>query len=442
MRKTLIVILIALAILAFFIPQLLSTSYGKPFFEQALGKKFDAKVTIGTVQLSWLGPQSFKKVVFSNPNATGSIESIESQVSLWSISEFGNAFQLKNGVFSFPQYDNISILQVEAQIAGHDINASGKASQGGLFTITGKIYSKTDFDIVSQFNKMPSIPFDQILKANGLLSASLGPFFDLSTTTVYNQGEGHLDAELSSSNLKATLHGQIAQDTLLLKEPFMATLKFTPELSRAMGGLVIDAKNPINLRIETSGTSVPINPFSFEKLEIKLATLDLGQLVCTGLHPLISLFALLNRAPIASSTAVIWFTPIEFAADNGVCHMGRVDALIGNAVHLCAWGNVQLPKGNLNMKLGVPADTLDQTLGIQSLSRNYVLQIPVRGTIDNPQVETGPATAKIAALVAGKQLTNQLSKKVGPLGGLFNKITPQMGDDESSPPPKRPFPWE
>ena len=46
MRKTLIVILIALAILAFFIPQLLSTSYRTPFFDQSLGKKFLTSVTI------------------------------------------------------------------------------------------------------------------------------------------------------------------------------------------------------------------------------------------------------------------------------------------------------------------------------------------------------------------------------------------------------------
>jgi len=443
MRKTLIAILIAIAIFLIFIPQFFSSSFGKPFFERALEKKFDAKIAIGSVRLSWLGPQAFDAIAFSNLDTTGTIESVESNVPLWSISEFGHAFVLKNGSFSFLKYDNLSIGQVDAKIVGHDVQGAGKASQGGRFTVNGKIYSKTDFDLVAKFSGMPSAPFDQLFKAKGLLSGSLGPSFDLSLTAVYNQGEGHIDMDLSSTNAKAALKGQIAQDSLLLNEPFTATLNFSPELSRAIGGRVLEAKNPITLRIETAGASIPLDPFAIERLEIGQATLNLGQLVCTELHPLISLFAMLKRAPIASSTALIWFTPVDISSRGGIFTIGRIDALIANTVHLCAWGSLQLPSGNLNMRLGIPADTLQQTLGIQSLSRNYVLQIPIRGTIQKPEFETNNATAKIASLVAGKQIINQLSKKAGPLGGLFNQISPQMGgEDENVPPPKRPFPWE
>ena len=441
MRKTLIIIPL-IAILLVFIPQILSSPFGKPIFERALGKKYQAKVTIGSVHLSWLGPQIFNRIELSRPDTMGSIESIESAVPLWSISAFGNAFTLKNGVFSFPKYGNLSINQVDAKIKSHDIQAHGIASQGGHFDIKGKFYSKTDFDIVAQFNGMPSAPFDQLLKMKGLLSGSLGPSFDLAATAVYNLGKGHIDADLSSPNAKASLHGQIAQDILLLKQPFTATLNFSPELSKATGGKILEAKNPIALRIETGGTSIPLKPFALEGMEIGQATLNLGQLVCTELHPLISLFAMLNRAPIASSTAVVWFAPIEISADKGNFQVSRVDALIGGSVHLCAWGKVQMPEGKLKMKLGIPADTLEQTLGIKSLSRNYVLQIPIKGTIQDPQFETGPAAAKITALVAGKQISNQLSKKNGILGGIFNQIAPQIGDEENAPPPKRPFPWE
>ncbi len=440
MRKILIGLLIAICALLAFLPQFFSSTFGKPLFERALGKKFKATVAIGTLRLSWFGPQAFERTEFSSPDLNGSIENAFANVPLWHISEFGNGFTLENGFFSFPRYGTLSIGPVNAQVAGQDVQAEGKASQGGSFNINGKIYSKSDFDIAAKFHAMPSPPLDQLLNANGILSASLGPTFDLSMTALYNQGEGQLEADLSSPNSKAALRGQIVQDALLLKEPFTASLKFSQDLSQAIDRRVLEAKNPITLRIETAGASIPLNPFSLERLEIGQATLDLGRLVCTGLHPLISLFALLNKAPIASSTALIWFTPVEFAVNKGTLQMGRIDALIANSVHLCGWGNAKLSSGKLDMRLGIPADTLEQSLGISSLSRNYVLQVPVYGTVQDPKLDTGPAAAKIAALVAGKQIS-KLSKKTGVLGGLFNQM-PLSQEDKDVPPPKRPFPWE
>lgn len=455
MRKTLIGLLIALALLAF-LPQFFSSSFGKPFFERALDKKFNAKVAIGSLHLSWFGPQAFEKTEFSSLDLNGSIERASSNVPLWHLSEFGNGFTLKSGFFSFPRYGTLSIGPVNAQVAGHDVQVEGKASQGGSFNINGKIYSKTDFDIAAKFHAMPSSPLDQLLKAKGILSASLGPTFDLSMTALYNQGEGHLDADLSAPHLKAALRGQIAEDALLLKEPFTASLNFTKDLSQAIERRVLEAKNPIALRIETTGASIPLfpkddassgaplgallNPFFPERLEIGQATLDLGQLVCTGLHPLISLFALLNKAPIASSTDLVWFTPVEFAVNKGTLALGRIDVLIANSIHLCGWGDVQLSGGTLDMRLGIPADTLEQSLRIRSLSRNYVLQIPVHGTVQDPKLDTGSAAAKIGAFVAGKQIS-KLSKKTGVLGGLFNQA-PLSQEDTEVPPAKRPFPWE
>jgi hypothetical protein len=440
MRKILIGLLIVFAALLAFLPQILSTSFGKPFFERALGTKFDAKVTIGRFRLSWFGPQDFEQIEFSRTDLSGSIESASSNVPFWYLSEFKNGFSLSNGFFSFPRFGALSIGPVNALVAGHDVQVDGKASQGGSFSVNGKIYSKSDFDVATKFQKMPSAPFDQLLKASGILSAGLGPTFDLSMTALYNQGEGRLDADLSSPNSEAALRGRIAEDALLLKEPFRASLNFTQDLSQALGGRVLEAKNPITLRIETAGASIPLHPFSLELVEIGQATLDLGRLVWSELHPLISLFALLNNAKIASSKALVWFTPLEFAISKGTLQMGRVDALIANSVHLCGWGNAQLSTTKLDMRLGIPADTLEQSLGISSLSRNYVLQIPVSGTLQNPKFDTGPAAAKIAALVAGKQIS-KFSKKAGALGGLFSQM-PLSQEDKDVPPPKRPFPWE
>jgi hypothetical protein len=123
--------------------------------------------------------------------------------------------------------------------------------------------------------------------------------------------------------------------------------------------------------------------------------------------------------------------------DKGSFRLNRIDALIANAIHLCAWGEIRLPSGQLDMVLGIPADALQNALSLTNLPRNYVLQIPITGSIYKIEYETGPATAKLASLIAAQQIP----KKMGLMGPLFNQMA-QIKEDRDVPPPRRPFPWE
>ena len=251
---------------------------------------------------------------------------------------------------------------------------------------------------------MPSPILDQLLGAKGMLSSALGPLVDLSATALYNKSEGKLKLDLSSSNAQLAVEGQIAQNTLLLSKPLTASLTLSPALSQALSQrasfTIVQAKNPFLLRIDTTGTSIPLFPFSLDRLEIGNASLDLGQVVCDGVPGIISFLSLLHRGQLASSQVPIWFTPVSFSIDKGLLNAGRIDALIANSVHVCAWGKVDLISSNLDMILGIPSDTLESALGVQGLSRNYVLRIPVQGTIQKPELDTGPAAAKITAFLA------------------------------------------
>jgi len=442
MRNVLLIVLLLVIGALAFLPRVFDTSIGKRVFEKAFSEKFDSTVQIGRVRLTWFGPQAFEKVSLSNPEMTGTIERIESDVPLWSLGRFGQAFHLENGSFAFPKYSDLSIGPVDAKVAGQNVEADGAASQGGRFTLRGKVHSKNDLDLTLNATNFPSAFFDVLLKAKGWFAAASGPVTNLDATLLYHRGAGSIDANLSASNTSAMLSGEIGQTGLTLKKPFAATLHFSPELSQKLGGRILEGQDPITLQLDPSGTLIPLNPFTLTELKVGKGVLNLGRLVCTGLHPLVSLFSLMNRSPIASSTGVIWFTPALFSVDHGLLSLGRVDFLIANAIHLCAWGDISLPDERLQMTLGIPADTLANTLGIDGLSRNYVLKIPVRGTISEPEFQTGSASAKIAAWVAGKQITNKLSKKTGIFGGLLNQITQIKDDDGDAPPPNRPFPWE
>lgn len=440
-RSFLILIALALLVFFFFLPKILSTPVGKPVLEKALSKELDATVKIKSVHLSWRGPQVLKQITFSGDALSGSIDELASDVPLWKITQFGNAFLLKNGSFTFPSFNQVSITQVEAQINNREIQAGGAASQGGSFTVRGKIYSKTDFDIVADFRGMPPAPFDEILGTQGMLTAALGQTMNLSGHILYHETTGQMKLNLSSPNASMTLQGKIEQGVFTPSEPVNASLTLTPELSQALKARtsisILRAKNPFTLQIAPDGTSIPLFPFEMDQLQIGKGTLDLGQIVCNKMPGIVSFLTLLHRAPAASSEIPIWFTPLFFSVDRGILHAGRLDALISNGIHVCSWGDIDLIRSQLDMIFGIPADTLESTLGIKNLSPKYILKIPVQGPIQKPKFDTKPAATKITMMLAGQQV----SKKTGVFGKLFDPLS-KINDDRNNPPPNRPFPWE
>ncbi|HSX37298.1 MAG TPA: hypothetical protein VLE95_00530 [Chlamydiales bacterium] len=441
LRFAIAFVIFMLLIAFIFLPRLLSTSIGKQWIAKAIEKKIHTRVSIQSVNFTWFGPQSIQNVSFSNPEISGMLEQARVDAPFWSMQKIGHAISIQNTNLRFLKYQNIEVGPFNMNIENHQIMASGLASQGGRFNLHGIVNSQTDFDLIFNCSEMPSGTIDALFGFNGYFASAAGSAFDLFSTVQYNQGQGNVFADFSSPHSSAVLKGAVAQDVLFLKEPFQMNLQFSPELARALKGAVLNATSPITLQIEKTGTSIPIKNFAISRMELGNSTLDLGKLIFAELHPLISLFALLKAAPIASSNATVWFTPAHFSIQKGIFHLGRVDVLIENAVHLCGWGDAELVNGKLNGKLGIPADTLNSSLGIQNLPRNFVLLIPVKGSIAQPQYETGAAATTIAAWIAGGQLPNIFSKKTGLFKGMLNQIN-SLQQEGDVPPPMRPFPWE
>ncbi|MBM3184495.1 MAG: hypothetical protein FJZ64_04240, partial [Chlamydiae bacterium] len=437
MKKTLLALSIVILLIVIFLPQILSTPLGKPFFEKTFGKTIHAQTSIGSLRLTWLGPQVLKNIRFFNEEIEGTIDELDSDVPFWKLNDLGKTFSLENGTFTLKTYGNVKIEKVTAKVVSQSVTATGVSTEGGDVSIKGKIYGKNDIDLIAKVHQMPPALLDTLLKTKGLLNALLGSSMDAAATYVYNQGNGIFNLDLTATYAKLSLESEITKDILTLKAPLGATLLWHPELTDLTQGHLVGAKFPITLQIDPNHTSFPIRPLNLGRLTIGHAVLDPGILMTQDLSPLISLLTLLKKGSLGSSQIPIWFTPIAFTIDEGTLHLERIDVLIANAVHLCSWGDIYLP-GQLNLILGIPEDTLESSLGIQGLPRNYVLQVPVQGPIENPRYDTGPATAKITAWIAGQQAT----KATGVFGQLFNKLIKPSGEDQEVPPPKRPFPWE
>ena len=470
MKKLLLIAIpLSLLVLVLFFPQIASTSFGNRIFFQAVQSRTHTHAAANAISLSWLGPQKFYGLSLESKEFKGSLDELRIGVRLWSLLplfEFKNlshingdikivnaSFQFDSEQFSTVQLDSIQgVLRLHD--GGADFTTDGKAIQNsktGSFTLQGQIRNFNqplpEFSVRGEWISFPTLPLARILGARNLIDENslihlLGASFDLNGAASFSENQSLFDLTLQTPNINSSLHGTITNNDLTLIQPLTATIRLTPELSqwilRDVNPLFvagIEAKSPIQLRIEPSRFRCPLFPFQLDQLQIGQGSLDVGQLRCVNGGSLAALMSFLKNKTFSSAQEMdIWFTPLFFSFHDGLLETSRVDFLIDQTIHLCTWGNIDYLHDELDMFVGLPSETLQESFGIGKLPTDYVLKIALTGTMKNPKLATHAATAKIAALLA--------TQKSAP-GWLRSGILGIFGEtDTSVPPPRRPFPWE
>ncbi len=391
-----------------FLPQILSLSPFKPLLLSKLGLKGELEVK--SIHLTWFGPQTAQHVLFSNRDIEVRMDEWNSPLPLWSLSKTKTLFGIKNGEVI---YRNTTIEQVNGSIKGDQITLSG-TTQTGHIQVHGTYQNKNSFHLTLDITALPL--------TEERLSTLLGPQVNTQGTITPTEVSLAIQTPRATTQLQATLRegGFALQKPLIIhwSPPFLAS------------------NTQVLLTVAPQGFFCPI-PFSLHELTIGSAILDAGKIQCRNEG---SLSTLLNFAKLQYRSAVdVWLTPILFRTDGKTVEVERADALIANTLHVCGWGTIDLVKEKYHLILGITADALRQVFGIQGLPEDYVFRIPVKGPLNNPTLVTGPATARIASLIAA-QIAPQ-GKKIGIAKGILH-ILSHVKEDESAPPPKRPFPWE
>ncbi len=469
LKKSLLIICLGVFLLLFFFPQIASTAFGKRIFLQAVQSKTHVEVTAKELSLSWLGPQTFSDLVFEGHELKGTLQEMRIGVRLWSLlplfelknfNSINGDVKIVNGAFQFdsPQFPPVQLDSIQGVVrlhdGGADFTADGQASQNGkigTFSLQGQIsnikQNIPEFSIHGEWISFPTLPFARIISAHNLIDENsfiqiLGTSIDLQGSASYSNDQGRFDLTLHAPNIDGNIQGSIVNRDLTLRHPLTATIHLTPALSqwilRDMNPLFvtgIEAKSPIQLRIEPSRFRCPLASFQLENLQIGQGSLDIGQLRCSNGGSLASLISLLKNKNLSAAREMdIWFSPLFFSLQDGVLKTSRIDFLIDQSIHICTWGNIDYLHDRLDMYVGLPARTLQQSFSIEKLPAEYVMKIPLTGSMKKPKLATHPAAAKIAALLAGQKTSHDwLSSGIL---GLFGEI------DTSVPPPNRPFPWE
>ncbi len=334
----------------------------------------------------------------------------------------------------------------------HQFQISAAAAPQGKLSCQGTWTPQGTADVNLLFEQFPSAMFDlftsPLVGSRFSLEKLCGPLLNLTLNTTLNNWSGPLKFELHSPNLRSSLQGVFKEGILTLSDKFHLQMNVTHELSQMFSdGTSFRSEGPVTLEIAPQGFSYPLFPSNLSKLQIGSGRLELGKILCKNEGNLQTTLGLLKKGSYRSGDDLeLWFAPLDFKVQNGTVNCDRTEILIVEEFQVCLWGDVNLPQESVDGILGLTSSCLKSAFGIKGLPENYVLQIPVYGSISDVKIDKGKATTKIGALMLWQQKDAVGNVVKGPagklLGGTLNQLGPLPGGDQKAPPPKKPFPWE
>jgi len=309
-----------------------------------------------------------------------------------------------------------SRLQAIVKIDGISFSVFGPQRLKGIHisNATGEV-SIEELQVGTPFHSLFSISEKAVQIGNGTFSSS-----------IYGQGK------------IARAAGNISPDSLTLSEPLCLTWEpCRDEEIKNLNPLFsegVELKNPLSVTIFPKNSFCPLH--SLEKMQIGDAVLDIGKIECKNGQLFSSLVNYLKPKGFLDKPIIeVHCSSVAFSFKEGIFNFGRMDAMLDRSVHVCTWGTVDLLADRIGMQAGIPSATIEKFLGIQGLSPDFVLQIPITGTSKEPQLEIVQTGIKIASLAVGKISGD------GAVGGWLKSwlLAPEARE---VPPAKKPFPWE
>lgn len=345
---------------------------------------------------------------------------------------------------------------------------TAQGSKSGSLTCSVKLdlpqQNEKNFDLSTlnaniqlQAKQFPSRALDLFARAFGRTdqpaTTLFGPALQLTLNADLHHLNGPIQCNLNTQTAQVELNGHLAGGALLLDSPLYAQLLVSKESSqlflKEVNPLDLSyfySHAPVTLQISREGFYLPLHPWIPEKISIPDASIDLGKVSCRNEGNVqITLGLLKSKQANNHQDLTLWLAPIDLSIKEGVVNVDRTEMLISDTFDVCTWGNIDLVKEYVNMTLGLTAQTLSSAFGIKNLPENYVLTIPMKGKMDNVQINTNKATAKVALLLAWqhKDIAGSLGGTAGAFAGeLLGAIATLPDAKAKIPPPKHPFPWE
>ena len=300
--------------------------------------------------------------------------------------------------------------------------------------------------IKGEITRLPSIYLDAFFSWNidsdFYPSTLFGPVFNASLNGALEKGNGHLDLGLKAPAFQASILSVIKDGIVYLKKPLTANISITEQLSRALATsgkmTVIRRASPITIDISEKGFYLPLKSLYLKDLNFSFGRIELGKLDLKNTGNINDISDILKMDRSLEADTSIWVAPVEMSMKNGLMYVDRTEILYNNTYEVATWGDINFRSKNVDMVLGLTAQSLRVAFGIRNIDPDYVLKVPVEGRFGSIEINKKVALAKIALLVGQKHIIPKKSIWGDVLGAVGNLL-----DDQSNvPKAKRPFPWQ
>lgn len=314
-----------------------------------------------------------------------------------------------------------------------------------LFDAKGNLqYEEAEATLTGHLRHFPVALATQIAVGDKALAdkleAVLGSQVDGDLEAKIHNGTGPVKVSVKGLNGNASLSGNIQKRTLTLSEPLIASLKITPQLERAVLrewlpflGSVISSEQPIELTIAKEGFIFPLENPTTANVQVQSASVKLNKMQFSRDGHLGKVASLLG---VNSQTFEVWFTPVYFSLSQGQVDVQRADFLVAGAYPLASWGAVNFNNESLRFIIAMTPAALQKAFHVKT-SNSYLLQIPVKGSISRPEIDTAKVTTRISALIAQSQ--------GGPqglvIGTVLDAASGSFTEEKAPAPTTNPLPW-
>lgn len=314
--------------------------------------------------------------------------------------------------------------------------------------LNGTIAYVTEADITAdlKFNKFPIAKACDIFCPDTQLQkqtrAVIGEHIDGAIQFKMDQWDGYARADLQGENGKIHANGRLTHGVLTLNDPFTAQINVTQELgavvlSEAFPILsgILGSEDVVSLQVPPEGTQIQLTPFSPQNINIGNSVLKLGKLSISSQGDLGEILNLLAKS--TTDKIVVWFTPLYFNMQQGQINIGRMDMLIMDEYPIATWGKVNFPKDKVQMMIGFTPRAIEKAFKIEGLPADYLLQIELKGTVDNASINRSKALAKISSLIASTQGVEGVL-----VGTVIDIASGSLSEPTPPAPTTTPLPWE
>lgn len=255
--------------------------------------------------------------------------------------------------------------------------------------------------------------------------------------------QGSVDVNLKGGQGNVSFAGMLNNGTLTLYKPLLAEVTVTPKLGSSVlsyfNPLLSTAQSssqPIKVVIDNGGFALPLHPWQPKEIFAPIISIEIGKLKFKNNGTLGQVLSVLNYTPGNNDDINVWILPIKADINKGKINVKRVDMLLADRFPIAIWGSANLPEDKLRMTIGLSPIALNNAFKVRGLPKGSMLQVPLRGSLENATIDTKQATAQVASLMAQAQ---------GPQGVIIGSVIDILtgrGGDKKIPPPLTQLPWE